>query len=128
MSEAGIEPRIVHRAPVAWLTTLRVDGSPHTTAVWFAFADERFWIGAAMSSTKVANMAVDPRVSLAIDGSSARPIVAEGLARMHSMASLTDEVAAEFAEKYDGWDVADESVDGERRLIEVVVTRWLRAG
>ncbi|MEU7754973.1 pyridoxamine 5'-phosphate oxidase family protein [Micromonospora sp. NPDC049171] len=48
------EPRTMPSTDVAlrlsrewnvWLCTLRRDGSPHLTPVWFVYADETWWIG-----------------------------------------------------------------------------------
>ena len=53
-------------APCAWLTTLRRDGSPHTTPVWFLLLHETFWITSSTVNVKVRNLEHDPRVSLAL--------------------------------------------------------------
>lgn len=115
-------------AECAWLTTLRADGSPHTTPVWFVLVDGTFWIASAARNRKVKNLASDPRVSIAIDGSTAQPRVAQGRARTHT--ALTDHpvIVERFAQKYCGWDATDESQDGPRVLIEVPVERWLLGG
>lgn len=109
----------------AWLTTLRCDGSPHTTPVWFVLAKERFWIASSTVNVKVGNLGHDPRVSVAIDGSGATPHVAEGRALVHDPIQIRPDLITAFAKKYDGWDAADESQDGPRVLIEVVIDRWL---
>jgi F420H(2)-dependent biliverdin reductase len=119
----------------AWLCTLRADGSPHVTPVWFVYVpgtgtDEgagRFWISSSERNIKVRNVESDPRVSLALeDGTS--PVVAEGRAAIHRH-DLPPAVIAGFAEKYDGWDITTEFERGGRRvLLEVVTGRWLLAG
>ena len=108
----------------AWLTTLRADGTAHTTPVWFLLDADTFWIASSTVNVKVRNIERDPRVSLAIDGSGPAPTVAEGRAVLHAIADRADLLAA-FAQKYDGWDAADPSQDGPRILIEVPVDRWL---
>ncbi|MFB9903108.1 pyridoxamine 5'-phosphate oxidase family protein [Allokutzneria oryzae] len=110
-----------------WLCTLRSDGSPHVTPVWFVYRDGTWWIGSSERNRKVRNMISDPRVSLALEDGTA-PVVAEGVAAVHCGGFPSDVVAA-FAAKYDGWDVtAAWEGAGERVLIEVPVTRWLLAG
>ncbi|WP_411701047.1 pyridoxamine 5'-phosphate oxidase family protein [Conyzicola sp.] len=109
----------------AWLTTLRSDGSPHTTPVWFVVHRHAIWIGSAATNVKVRNLAADSRVSVAIDGSGFTPQVAQGRARIHRDLATFPDVLSLFARKYRGWDVADEATDGERVLLQISVDRWL---
>ncbi|OXM50969.1 pyridoxamine 5'-phosphate oxidase family protein [Amycolatopsis alba] len=111
----------------AWFCTLRVDGSPHVTPVWFVYLDDVFWVGSGERNVKVRNVGNDPRVSLALEDGDA-PVVAEGLARVHRGA-LREDVLAALAAKYDGW-AAGEEIEpfGARVLLEVPVKRWLLAG
>lgn len=115
----------IANARCAWLTTLRGDGSPHTSPVWFLFIDETFWIASSTANVKVKNIRRDPRVSLAIDGTGARPYVAQGRVSVHEPIEELPDLVALLAEKYDGWDAADETQDGPRVLLEVRVDRWL---
>lgn len=110
-----------------WLTTLRRDGSPHVTPVWFVHADDTWWIASAGRSVKVRNLLADPRVSLALpDGD--HPVVAEGIARVHR-GGFPQRIRRDFADKYGGWDIAaPERAEAERVLVEVPVTRWLLRG
>jgi PPOX class probable F420-dependent enzyme len=114
-------------APCLWLTTLRRDGSPHTTPVWFLLIDQTFWIATSLLNAKIENLQHDPRVSLAIDGTAGRPYVAQGRALMHRSFVNFPQLVDHFAAKYDGWDVTDETQDGPRVLLEVLVDRWLLA-
>lgn len=66
---------------IVWLCTLRPNGSPHVTPVWFVFVRGTWWIGAERASVKLRNIENDPRVSLALEGGEA-PVVAEGRARI----------------------------------------------
>lgn len=111
-------------APCVWLTTLRSDGSPHTTPVWFLLHQNTFWIPSAEQNRKVRNLLDDPRVSLAVDGSAGDPWVAQGLATIHHDVGEFVDLLRLFGEKYDGWDAADETRDGPRVLVSVPVTRW----
>lgn len=112
-------------ARTAWLTTLRGDGSPHTTPVWFVLTGDTLWIATSVSAVKARNVARDPRVSLAFDGTGDRPAVAEGRAEALPRPREHVEVLAAFAAKYDGWDAADEDPYGPRTLLRVTLTRWL---
>ncbi|MEU3625509.1 pyridoxamine 5'-phosphate oxidase [Amycolatopsis coloradensis] len=111
----------------AWLCTLRADGSPHVTPVWFVYLGDVFWVSSGDRNVKVRNVAEDPRVSLALEDGDA-PVVAEGLARVHREA-LREDVLAALAAKYDGW-AAGEEVEpfGARVLLEIPVKRWLLQG
>ncbi|GAB3462706.1 pyridoxamine 5'-phosphate oxidase family protein [Kineococcus endophyticus] len=109
-----------------WCCTLRPDGSPHQTPVWFVHLAGAFWIGTAAHSVKVRNVRADPRVSLALPDGDA-PVVAEGDAAVRT-SGYPDEVVAAFDAKY-GWDVRDPLGDGTGgALLEVGVRRWLMAG
>lgn len=111
----------------AWLCTLRNDGSPHVTPVWFVYLDDHFWISSGERNVKVGNVINEPRVSLAL-GDGDDPYVAEGRAVVHRD-SLREDVLREIAIKYDGWDAAVEIEPyGGRVLIQVPVDRWLLSG
>lgn len=110
-----------------WLCTLRADGSPHVTPVWFVYLRAAFWISSGERNVKVRNVSNDPRVSLALEDGDA-PCVAEGRALAHGDGLPTDVLAA-FAAKYDGWDPAAEIEPfGPRVVLEIAVDRWLLAG
>ena len=109
----------------AWLTTLRSDGSPHTTPVWFVVHRHAIWVASAATNVEVRNLAADSRVSFAIDGSGTNPQVAQGRALIHRDLTLFPDALTLSARKYRGWDVADEPADGQRVLVEISVDRWL---
>ncbi|ADU08825.1 MULTISPECIES: TIGR03618 family F420-dependent PPOX class oxidoreductase [Micromonospora] len=122
----AVEDRLARERNV-WLCTLRRDGSPHVTPVWFVYADGVWWIGCEGRSVKARNVTADPRVSLALEDG-VHPVVAEGEARVHRT-GFPPEVVAAFAKKYGGWDIRQPvTPDGERVLLEVPVRRWLLAG
>ncbi|MGC4804062.1 pyridoxamine 5'-phosphate oxidase family protein [Micromonospora sp. DT233] len=114
------------RERIVWLCTLRPDGSPHLTPVWFLYRDDGWWICTQERNRKVRNLLADPRVSLALpDGVS--PVVAEGTAsvvRPPFPASVVDG----FRREYD-WDITTPAGPaGENVLLRVTVSRWLMAG
>lgn len=124
LTTSDLQQLLVQR--VVWLCTLRPDGSPHLTPVWFLYLDDGWWISSAAGNVKVANLEKDPRVSLALpDGD--RPVVGEGLAEVHRD-HLPSEVIAGFASKYGGWDITDHVAEGPRVLVRVPVQRWLLTG
>jgi hypothetical protein len=133
----------VNRSRVAWLTTLRSDGSPHTTPVWFVYIGGALWVASGQRNVKVRNVRNHHRVSFAIDGSADAPLVAEGTVEVIELVdpnaladvgvdvdvSLGVDVAVTnaFREKYDGWDIHDATVDGPRTLLRIYIARWLLA-
>ncbi len=109
-----------------WLCTVRPDGSPHVTPVWFVFLRGSWWIGTDAISVKVRNVEKFSRVSLALEDGRL-PVVAEGEAVLHR-GLFPEEIMDAFDAKY-GWDVsAPYTPDGDRVLLEVPVRRWLLAG
>ncbi|MEU6206744.1 pyridoxamine 5'-phosphate oxidase family protein [Micromonospora musae] len=122
----AVEARLA-RDPRVWLCTLRRDGSPHVTPVWFVHDAGTWWVCCAEQNVKVRNVLADPRVSLALEDGVA-PVVAEGVARVWR-SDFPAPVVAAFAGKYDGWDVRrPETPQSRRVLLEIPVRRWLLAG
>ena len=116
----------LERETLAWLCTLRQDGSPHLTPVWFVFHESTLWICSAEKNRKVRNVRLDPRVSVALEGGSA-PVVAEGRVELHPC-DFSPDVIERFKKKYD-WDITMwDECEGRRVLMEIPVVRWLLAG
>ncbi|MEY3990934.1 MAG: hypothetical protein RI985_2015 [Chloroflexota bacterium] len=57
---------LLERPIVAALGTSMADGTPHVTPVWFSFADELFYVNAAIGRIKDKNIKARPFVSLLI--------------------------------------------------------------
>jgi F420H(2)-dependent biliverdin reductase len=109
-----------------WLSTLRPDGSPHVTPVWFTWVDGAFWMCTSSGSVKARNLRHDARLSVALEDGN-QPIVAEGSATLHSR-PYPSRVVDAFAHKF-GWDIAVPGNDGDWAvLIELPVSRWLLGG
>lgn len=107
-----------------WLTTLRPDGSPHVTPIWFTWDGRAFWMCTSSGNVKVRNLRADPRVALALEDGD-RPIVAEGAVTFYTRPYPAAVIAA-FRTRFD-WDItATDDPDGDFEvLLEVVPTRWL---
>lgn len=118
----------VNESKTGWLTTLRVDGSPHTTPVWFVYESNFIWVATGVGNVKVRNARNDPRVSFAIDGTADSPLVAQGNVDLITPQQAGSLVLGAFERKYDGWDIQDDSIDGERVVITIHVSRWLLIG
>ena len=53
---------------VIWLVTVRADGTPQPTPVWFLWDNETFLIYSRPKQQKLKNIARNPRVALHFDG------------------------------------------------------------
>jgi hypothetical protein len=111
---------------IVWLSTVRADGTPHVTPVWFVFDGGTWWIGCNANSVKARNCRSRAAVALALEDGRT-PVVAEGLAVV-LVANFPREIVDAFARKYDGWDVLADDGTGARALIEVTTIRWLLRG
>jgi F420H(2)-dependent biliverdin reductase len=109
-----------------WMCTLRADGSPHVTPIWFVWHDEAFWSCTSSSAVKVRNLVADGRVSLALeDGDD--PVVAEAHAHLHRR-PYPEAIVHRFLEKYD-WDITVPDAEGDwATLLEMRPRRWLLGG
>jgi len=53
---------------IIWLTTLRKDGTPQPTPVWFYWNSDTFLIFSEPNTQKLRNLAAHPKVALHFDG------------------------------------------------------------
>lgn len=110
-----------------WLSTVRPDGRPHTSPVWFVYLNGRFWIGTGSGAVKSANVTANDQVTVALEDGNA-PVLAEGTVTVHETERPAD-VAAAFKAKFD-WDITiaeDEDIAGKVVLWEITPTKWLFA-
>jgi PPOX class probable F420-dependent enzyme len=61
--DSKFEQRIL-KENVIWLTTVRADGMPQPTPVWFIYEEGVFTIYTIPTSQKVKNIAANPKVAL----------------------------------------------------------------
>ena len=73
----AVSDRLAHGYPQApgtrgpdrhtsWLTTVDVDGTPHTTGIGSLWRDGRFWFETGRATRKGRNLARDPRCTMAL--------------------------------------------------------------
>jgi PPOX class probable F420-dependent enzyme len=88
---------------IIWLTTVRPNGQPQTSPVWFLYEDGEFLIYSLAGTARTANLEENPRVSLNLDGDGegGNIVAIEGSARIDPDAPPSDAVAA-YQEKYAG--------------------------
>jgi len=89
---------------IIWLTTVRPNGQPQTSPVWFLYRDDEFLIYSLPGTARTSNIEANPRVSLNLDGNGeGGDIVAvEGIARLDPDAAPSTEVKP-YQEKYAGF-------------------------
>lgn len=103
-----------------WVATVRPDGRPHLTPVWFAWHDSRLYICIQPDGVKARNLGQNPAISLALENGSS-PIICEGRAAAVPP-PYPPELVAAFKAKYD-WDI---STDSEYNyLVEITPLKWL---
>jgi PPOX class probable F420-dependent enzyme len=66
-THAAAEERL-RTEPVIWLTSVRPDGQPQSSPVWFWWDGERLTVRSMPGAGKVRNIRSNPRVSLNLDG------------------------------------------------------------
>jgi PPOX class probable F420-dependent enzyme len=87
--------------PVAWLTTVRADGQPQSSPVWFIWDGTSLWLRSQARAGKVRNIEANPHVSfhLADDGYGGNIITVDGTASFtEPSADLLDAYLAKYDE------------------------------
>lgn len=85
----------------AVLATLREDGSPQLTVVWYGLRGDDAIVNTTVPRSKARNLARDPRVSLLV-GEMARYVRLEGDARVIATGAAALRDIHDLAVRYDG--------------------------
>lgn len=101
-----------------WLASVRPDGRPHLTPIWFAIHNDKWYFVTEPTSVKVRNLQQNARVSLALEDGT-NPHVVEGVARP---VAAFPEIIEIFKEKYN-WDITTDA--DYSAVFEVEVTKRL---
>lgn len=93
--------RRLREETIIWLTTVRADGRPQPSPVWFLWDGETVLIYSQPGKPKVRNIAANPRVALHFDGNGKGGdiVVFDGEARVDPDAPPSNEIP-ELVEKY----------------------------
>jgi PPOX class probable F420-dependent enzyme len=104
LGRAKIDERLAHllcEEKMAWLTTLREDGMPLPTPIWFWWDGMSFLIFTEPDSLKVKNIRRNPKIAINLNTDASGEIFAifYGEAKLDSNGATPDERAA-YVEKY----------------------------
>ena len=120
------------------LATMREDGWPHVTPIWYVWEGGRFVLTLGKSRRHLANIARDPKVTLCVDEDprttdltkSPQAVVCFGLATLHEDDPTVREMTTKVEERYLPAEARGpelESCSGSRDASAVVIEpeRWL---
>ncbi len=110
------DPRL-HSNKNMWVATVRPDGRPHLTPIWFAVHEDKWYFVTDPQAIKARNLQHNSRVSLALEDGT-NPYVVEGVARTVQPSNAVIEL---FKEKFE-WDITAHSQDAAVFGVEVTKT------
>jgi len=90
---------LIATGPLAHLTTLNPDGSPHVTVVWVGLQDDEFVCAHMSAYQKVQNMRRDPRVALSLLGHGQTALGLREYLVVYGQAYLTEGGAAALLQR-----------------------------
>ena len=116
---------------VAHFASIRADGTPHISPVWYRWEDGKVTVVSADAAVKTRNVRQNPKVALSVatDEWPYQYVILEGDATVHND-NLKDAVRSVFS-RYEGEErgqqEADELTEGDQQLvaIEIAVNRVL---
>lgn len=91
------------REPVIWMTTVRSDGQPQTSVVWFLLEDDEILVYSKDGTIRNRNVETNPKVALNLDGDGrgGAVVTIEGTSRIDSAAPAAKDHPA-YLGKYKG--------------------------
>ena len=86
---------------ILWLTTVRADGQPQSSPVWFLWDGETFLVFSQPSAQKLRNLAANPRVAVHLesDGTGEDVLTVDGTAAVDPEVPPSDQLE-EYGVKY----------------------------
>jgi general stress protein 26 len=118
-----IEARL-GRETAIWVVTVRRDGRPHMTPVWYVWLNERIYIATGTDTQKFSNLRANQAVALALPDTTS-VVILEGEAHAADR-NTTDKLGEYFFNKYE-WDFRYDE-DADWRLVEITPHRILAWG
>jgi PPOX class probable F420-dependent enzyme len=123
---------------IGHLATMREDGWPHVTPIWYLWNDGRFVLTLGKSRRHLRNIARDPKVTLCVDedprttdlSKSPRAVVCFGLATLHedepTAREFTTKIVLRYVPPAARGPELDELIWFEGRVgVEIEPVRWL---
>ncbi len=129
-----VEPELERRLreeKLAWLTTVRRDGMPQPTPVWFLWHGGRFLIYSQPEAEKIRNIANNPRVAINLNSDlwGNRIVVVTGMASVDANATPANEIPAYLEKYHEGIlqiEMTPESMAKEYSAAIYVTPGWVR--
>ncbi|MGD2049152.1 MAG: pyridoxamine 5'-phosphate oxidase family protein [Chloroflexota bacterium] len=112
------------REMAIWIVTVRSDGRPHMTPVWYVWLNERIYIATGTDTQKFTNLRTNQAVALALPDTDS-VLILEGEAHAADR-QTTDKLGEYFFNKYE-WDFRYDE-DADWRLVEITPHRILAWG
>jgi PPOX class probable F420-dependent enzyme len=93
--------RRLHTEQILWLTTVRADGQPQSSPVWFLWDGEALLVFSQPDAQKLRNLAGNPRVAVHLesDGTGEEVLTIDGTAAVDPDAPSSDRIE-EYRVKY----------------------------
>lgn len=112
------------REMAIWIVTVRSDGRPHMTPVWYVWLNERIYFATGTDTQKFTNLRSNQAVALALPDTDS-VLILEGEAHAADR-ETTDKLGEYFFNKYE-WDFRYDE-DADWRLVEITPHRILAWG
>lgn len=110
---------------IANFVTLREDGSPHISPIWYQFHGGQLFIICQNSSVKAKNIEKDPRVafSVATPSEPYRYVLVEGIANLNSenAEKLTRDISIHYLGKERGIPFADKILSAGKTTVITII-------
>lgn len=95
--------QMIEKSQFIWFTTVRADGMPQPTPVWFVRDGDTFLIYTTPGSQKAKNISANPHVALGLANEDAGDVfIVQGEAAVDSLTPLPTQHAAYFGKYKDG--------------------------
>lgn len=117
------------------VATVRGDGAPHVTPLWFAWDGSALWLTSIVRSQRWTDLASDPRISVVVDAGTEydelRGVEIQGRAEVVGEVPRTGEPAPElevpeqlFADKYTGGTMFHDGRHAWLRIVPDKIVSW----
>ena len=129
--------RVLERADLSWISTVRRDGRPHVSPLVAVWLDERLYFTTGAAEQKAVNLTRNPHVVLTTGCNTwdrGLDVIVEGEAIRITDPALLERLVAAWRQKWDGrwhYEVADGAFrheDGTALVFEVSPTKVLAFG